>query len=492
LNGLQHGAIEIPSLEVIRAERQRRRIERARESFRDFIRLAWAQVDPHTLVDGWYLDALAEHFQAVSAGQIRQLVVNIPPRFAKSTIGSVLWPAWDWLQDPSRGWLTASHSHNLAIRDAVKARRLIESPWYREAFGVGWALQADQNAKGRYDNTEKGYRLVTSVEAKTTGDGGDITLCDDPLDARDAYSPAAIETCRIWWKEVWSSRVNDPRTSRRVLVMQRIHEQDPAGECLTDPGWERLILPQEYSPSVYVTALGWTDPRTEPGELLCEERMGPVEVAAAKRSLGPAYEGQHNQRPTPPGGRMIKRAWIQRYDETPRAMARRCEKLIQTWDCTFTDAEGSDWVVGNVWGFVGADACLLARVREKLDLPGTCEAIRRLTLAWPAAAAKYVERRANGHGVISSMRREVPGLIAWPPEGSEFAQANKMQRVAAVLPYFQAGNVWLPTEPWADEVEEEWCRFPLGSDDQVDAMTMALIAHYLEGDGEGPTVWAVE
>src|ERR1035438_4064791 len=147
--------------------------ELARRSLREFVRQAWPTVEPATpFVPGWHIDATIDHLEAVSRGQIRNLLINVPPRHMKSLLVSVFWPAWEWIRFPERRWLYSSYAAQLSIRDSVKCRRLIESPWYQKLWGNVYALTSDQNTRGRFDNNRSGYRLATSVGGAATGEGG--------------------------------------------------------------------------------------------------------------------------------------------------------------------------------------------------------------------------------------------------------------------------------------------------------------------------------
>src|ERR1051325_1017185 len=155
----------------------------------EFVRQAWTVVEPATpFVPGWHIDAIIEHLDAVACGQIRSLLINVPPRHMKSLLVSVFWPAWEWLRWPERRWLFSSYAATLSIRDSVKCRRLIESPWYQAGRADRFALTSDQNTKGRFDNNRSGYRLSTSVGGAATGEGGDRIVCDDPNNVNEVES----------------------------------------------------------------------------------------------------------------------------------------------------------------------------------------------------------------------------------------------------------------------------------------------------------------
>src|SRR5277367_980518 len=272
--------------------------ELATRSLREFVRQGWHVVEPATaFVPSWHIDAICDHLEAVTRGDIRNLLINVPPRHMKSLLVSVFWPAWEWTRYPERRWLYSSYAATLTIRDSVKCRRLIESPWYRSRWGHVFSLTGDQNAKTRFDNNRSGYRLSTSVDGAVTGEGGDRIVCDDPHKVDEGDSDTSRKGVLEWWDVAMSTRVNDPKTSAKVVVMQRCHQRDLSGHLLEQGGWEHRCLPAEYEGPGRITSIGFVDPRTEHGELLWQVRFGPMEIEDSKRSLGSyAAAGQLQQR----------------------------------------------------------------------------------------------------------------------------------------------------------------------------------------------------
>jgi predicted phage terminase large subunit-like protein len=469
--------------------------ELATRSLREFVRQAWPIVEPATpFVLGWHIDAIIEHLEGVSSGQIRNLLINVPPRHMKSLLVSVFLPAWEWIRRPELRWLYSSYGAQLSIRDSIKCRRLIESPWYQTRWGNRYALTSDQNTKGRFDNDRSGYRLSTSVGGAATGEGGDRIICDDPHNVQEAESDSVRKATIDWWDVVMSTRVNDPRTAAKVIVMQRCHQQDLSGHLIEQGGWEHLCLPAEFEGAGCATSIGWSDPRTEHGELLWPDRFGPQEIADLKVSLGSyAAAGQLQQRPSPSGGGIIKRHWFRYFQprgaNLPPVIVRlpdgtlasitaievphRVDEQIQSWDCAFKDLEDSDYVVGQLWGRVGSCYLLGDQIRARMDCPTTVKAVRAMSEKWPNCIAKLIEDKANGSAVIQMLSREIPGILPVNPEG------GKVARAAAVSPLIEAGNVYLPHPlyaPWVNDFIEECAAFPNGAhDDQVDAMTQALL-----------------
>ena len=469
--------------------------ELATRSLHEFVRQAWHVIEPLTpFVAGWHIDAIIDHLESVTHGDIRQLLINVPPRHMKSLLVSVLWPAWEWILHPERRWLYSSYAATLSIRDSVKCRTLIESLWYQSFWGDRFALSSDQNTKSRFNNDRSGYRIATSVGGAATGEGGDRIVCDDPHNVQEAESDAIRLSTTDWFDQVMSTRVNDPRTAAKVVVMQRCHQQDLSGHLLAQGGWEHLCLPAEYEGPTRATSIGFLDPRKNHGELLWPERFGPPEIEALKISLGSyGAAGQLQQRPSPAGGGMFKREWFRYWqprganlppvivrlpDGTVRSIIaievpHRVDEQIQSWDCSFKDLLTSDFVVGQVWARCGNMFLLGDQVRARLDCPATVRAVRGLTQKWPGTMAKLIEDKANGSAVIQMLSNEIPGLLPVNPQG------GKIARAAAVSPLVEAGNVYLPHPdfaPWVNDFIEECIAFPNGAhDDQVDAMTQALL-----------------
>jgi len=473
------------------------RLERelAERRLYEFVRQAWHVIEPSTpFVPNWHIEVICEHLEAISLGQLRNLVINIPPRHMKSLLVSVLWPAWEWTRWPERRWLFSSYVSSLSIRDSVNCRRLLESPWYRARWGHMFRLTSDQNTKGRFDNSRSGYRLSISVGGATTGEGGDRIVCDDPHNVADVESDTVRLGIINWFDVALSTRVNDPKTCAKVVVMQRCHQRDLSGHLLEQGGWDHLCLPAEYEGPGRATSIGFVDPRTEIGELLWMERFGPKEIEEAKRSLGSyGVAGQLQQRPSPAGGGIFKRHWFQFWQ--PRGknlppvlvrlpdgstmsiaaieMPRQMDEQAQSWDCTFKDLDTSDYVVGQAWGRLGARYFLGDQVRGRMDCPATIKAVRDMTAKFPGTMAILVEDKANGSAVIQMLSREIRGILPVNPSGGKIARAQ------AVSPLIEAGNIFLPHPeyaPWVNDFIEEMVAFPNGAhDDQVDAMTQLLL-----------------
>ncbi len=242
--------------------------EEMRRDLKKFVIGAWPLVEPAPFVDGWVVSALCDHLAALTLGEMRFLLINIPPRHSKSTICSVLWPVWCWLQNPSERFLCASYSLELSARDSAKKRNLIESPWFQERYGKDFklivdnnqmlefmresdfALSREQNTKRFFMNNKLGYMLSTATAASTTGHGGSFLMIDDAHAANEAHSNVKRESTISWFKETWSNRMNNANKDKMIVIGQRIHEEDVSGIILKErPDWVHLNLPAEYDPA---------------------------------------------------------------------------------------------------------------------------------------------------------------------------------------------------------------------------------------------------
>lgn len=449
-------------------EKAKRKSER---SLSAFIRQAWPIVEPTTeFVDGWHLGAIVEHLEAVSAGQIRNLVITMPPRHMKSLAVSVFWPTWEWLTHPSRRWLFASYAQSLSIRDNLKARRLIESPWFTARWRAVFALTSDQNVKARFENDQTGYRLATSVGGAATGEGGDRIVCDDPHNVQDAESDTIRTSTLTWWDEVMSSRLNDPKTGAKVIVQQRCHEQDLAGHVLEQGTYDHLCLPAEYEGRKTYTSIGWSDPRVDEGELLWPARYGRKEIEALKVSLVSQYAiaGQLQQRPAPRAGGMFQREWFVVVDAVPVGLIR-----CRFWDVAGTDGAG-DWTVGTLIGRSNEGLYYVLDVCRYRKSAGAVDAMIVKTATEDGVSVRIREEQEPGSAGKAVIASRVKSLAGYDYKG-EPATGQKSTRWRPFAAQAEAGNVRIVRGEWNRVWLDELALVPAGKhDDQADSAAGAF------------------
>ncbi len=445
--------------------------ELSKRSFYEFVKLAWPVLEPETeFKDGWHVRAICDHLQGLSDGTIKRLIINVPPGCTKSILSCVMWPSWVWTAKPHERFLTGSHSQTYSTRDALKSRRLITSEWYQQRWGHVFTLTGDQNQKTRYENDKTGFRAAISV-GTGTGDRAGIRILDDPLNADHANSRVQIDSTNEWLRNTWATRGSDPEKDCELLIMQRLHEQDPTGFALAEfGGYEHLMLPMRFDADRRCKTSIFIDPRKADGELLAPDRFSEQSVKDLEKKMGSYLStGQLQQRPAPRAGGMVKTAWLKYYKTTPAF-----DEVVMSWDLTFKGGVKNDFVVGGVLGRAGANVYLLDLIRDKMDASDQMKAIAALTSKWPQATAKYVEDKANGAAVICLLKDKIPGLIPVLPEE---IGGDKEARLGSVVPFIESGNFYLPSDaPWLDEYVGELTTFPSSSnDDQVDMTSMALI-----------------
>jgi predicted phage terminase large subunit-like protein len=487
-------------LDLIRRERERRA---ASASLYEFVQQAWHVVEPGVpFIPSWHIEEICEHLEAISAGEIRKLLINIPPRHSKSTIVSVMWPMWEWLTEPSQKFLCASYSGNLSIRDNLKARRLVQSPWYQERWGHMFKLAGDQNAKQRFENDKTGYRLATSVGGTATGEGGSRLILDDPHSAQEAQSDVIRESALEWFDMVWSTRLNDPKKDAMVTIMQRLHEKDISGHILEDiGGWEHLMIPAEWDGVRRQTKVGPYDPRKVKGELICPERFGEKEITELKQLLGTyGTAGQLQQDPQPSEGGILKakefRLW-----PADKGLP-QFEYILQSYDCAFTEKTSGDPTACTTWGIFTHEgqrnAMLIDAWDEHLSYP---ELRSRVIKDWSTeyggttvkdglrtarrADRILVEAKASGQSLLQDLR-----LAKVPAIGYNPGNADKISRAHQASPTLEMGFLWIPESgknrghavSWAQPFLKQVAKFPVADhDDYVDCMTQAVI--FLKNEG---------
>lgn len=455
--------------------------ELCRRSLLEFIEAAWHVVEPGAeYVPGWHIRAVADHLEAVTRGDIRNLLINIPPRHTKSLTVSVFWPMWVWTSEPAVQWLYSSAEGTLAMRDSRKSRRLVQSQWYQERWPL--ELTSDQNVKTWFENAALGYRLATTVGGAGTGHGGDVIVVDDPHKVQEADSAVKREAVLIWWDEVMSTRLNRPEEGGKVIIMQRVHERDLSAHVLEQGGYEHLMLPAEFDPGRRcVTSLGVADPRAEEDELLWPERINRDALDDLKATLGShGSSGQLQQLPTPRGGSFFRWGWLDRPAEGWSAFVDAVPKDVRSrvryWDTAGTE-DGGDYTAGARVSH-GADGLYYiehvhrgqwAPGRRDMQIRETCQDDAELGGRYEVGLER--DAGVGGEDRTRAIVKQLSGLKVYTdrPTGSKESRADP------VASQMEVGNVRIVRGPWNQPFLDELLSFPNGEhDDQVDALSGAF------------------
>lgn len=434
-----------------------------------FVRRAFPVLNPgEEFVDGKYLRALCDALEKVEAGETKRLLITLPPRFMKSQIVSVAFPAWLLGRNPCEKIACASYSNSLAEDFGRQTRDLMRAPFYRQTFS--WtAIDPSKSAADEFHTTRKGRRIATSVAGTLTGKGGNILIYDDLMKADDALSLVKRDNCFTWLRNTAASRLNNPKQGAIVIVAQRLHVDDLIGRLLPSGDWEVLNLPAiATEPQVLPLGDGVTWER-QIGDLLHEERVDAAELERIRRELGSAaFEAQYQQSPVLPGGNLVKTEWFRTYDGPPQPS--QYEAVVQSWDTASVPGINNDYSVCTTWGLINDHVDLLDVYREQYDYPDLLRAARELRQKFHPKLI-VVEKadigRALGKELERDGLRDVQGLDV---------KGDKVQRMSVQCAKIEAGHVRCPkSAPWLDTYLTEMAEFPNGKyDDQVDSTSQIL------------------
>lgn len=489
------------------------REERARQSNPDggllhFVRYFWSVLEPNRpLIEGDALEAIALHLEAVTRGEIKRLLINVPPGFMKSMLVNVFWPAWEWAAAglSSMRYVTFSYATHLTERDNARFRDIIRSQRFQELWGHAVSLSED--GKIKVANTATGWKFASGFKGVGTGERGDRVILDDPHNIKEGESEAVRGETVRWVREAISNRLNDMDNGVIVVVMQRVHEEDVSGALIEDDiGYVHLMIPMEYDPSRHcATSIGWSDWRTEDGELAWPERFSAKTVADLKRTLGPyAYTGQYQQTPEPRGGGIFKRDWWKMYALDPRGKPLLPPHfMVASLDPAYTNKQENDPSGFTVWGvFKDVDGhqkvALIHAWQKRLELHGQ-DVERRIgeteasyvsrskptwgLVEWVANDCKrlqvdllLIESKASGLSVAQEIRR-LYRSAKWGVQTVDPGGLDKRARAYSVQHLFADGSIYAPDRDWADMVISEFAKFrglPGDEDNLVDSGTQAL------------------
>jgi predicted phage terminase large subunit-like protein len=441
-----------------------------RQDFEAFVRKVFHTLCPgQAFIPVWFIAALAYQLERVRSGEIRRLIINMPPRSLKSIMASVAFPAFTLGHNPTRRIICTSYSGELAYKLSNDFRAILASPWYRALFPAT-RIGPYKNSETEIELTRRGFRLATSTGGTLTGRGGDLIIIDDPLKPIDAMSESKRNAANEWFLNTVISRLDDKRTGAIVIVMQRVHMDDLTGFVLGQSDeWTVLSLPAiaESFESIPMT-MGHVHQR-QPGEVLSPDRE-PMEVLEQLRlQLGSdLFSAQYQQAPVPPGGLMIKRHWVRRYTEVPPASAGSF--VIQSWDTAAKGGPDNDWSVCTTWLSTNDNQFYLRDVwRGRVDYPTLKAKVQELAKQWGARQV-LIEEAGTAIGLLAELRFHVRGLTGIKPD------RDKLTRMSIASAIFEAGQVHFPERaPWLAELEAELFSFP-GSrhDDQVDSISQVL------------------
>lgn len=451
------------------------RAELASRSYENYFQYAnfGATLYPHTKL-------ICEKLQPIIDGQQKFYIVEMPPQHGKSLTITETFPSYFLMKHPDKRVMVTAYSQSLYTKFSEANRRKFE------AFAPKIAGLETSKSTGELFNIadHRGSFYATSILGGGTGRSADLLIIDDPVkNAEEANSKTVKEKIVNEWQQTFFPRVQ--KGGSIIVIMTRWAVDDLAGTLLKQGAlpWEEIKLPAiaEDIPDGQTDAIGRHN-----GEPLCADLHPLSDLKVAQINNGShAFAAMYQQRPTLQGGNIFKLSQVHFYlpdtatasklgldHDDDIAILPKLDKVWSSWDLTFTDKDSSDFVAGQTWGKSQANFYLLDRVHGRMDFNGQLSAIQAMHNRQPEASAIYIEDKANGSAIINTMRRYISGIIPVVPKGDKVTRAN------VVVPFFEAGNVYLPHpkwQPWVREMLDEWTGFPnMEHDDEVDSMTQAL------------------
>lgn len=479
-----------PALDAVAAEWARRaNVKRMKEVERDasavrarcktlagFMREAWPILEPLTTLSwNWHLDAICEHLEAVSRGEINRLLVNVPPGSSKSLIVSVMWHAWEWgpLGRPETRWLSSSFNDGPIQRDMGKVRTLMQSEWYQRLWPH---VRLVKQAEFTQSNTRMGERRGVAF-GSITSQRGDRFVIDDPHSTTGAESDDVRDKNVRQFREGGFNRLNDQERSAIVVIMQRLHESDLSGAIIKLGGYVHLMIPMELEIERRCsTKIGWVDPRTVDGELMDLQRFPQHVIDQMKVDTTQyAWAGQYQQRPAPREGGLFKRAW---FNDTIPALPAGV-RGVRGWDLAGSKKDKSPYSAGVamwVWG----KTFLISNVVRLRGSPGEVKGTVLATARSDGLAVGISLPQDPGQAALSQKLDYVQTLSGFNARFSP-ESGDKEFRARPVSAQAEVGNLKLvrtgdpARDAWIEPFLDEICSFPAGTyADQVDAMSRAF------------------
>jgi len=446
------------------------RADECRDSFYQFFLEFFAEVVPAKLELNWNLkylcNSLQNHYMSWhDGGSPGDLGINVPPGTLKSTIVTVMFPVWTWLKRQSNRLITCSYASGLSLDHAVKSRDLILSPKFKEFYPGLIQLKSDQNNKGLYENRQRGRRLSTSVGATVTGFHADIIIVDDPINPQMAFSDTTRKNANYWLEQTLSNRKTDKKRSFTIIVMQRLHDEDPIGVKLEKKiPFKHICLPAE------LTDLDNVRPKKlsllYKGGLLDPGRMTPEVLQKEKTVLGSVgYAGQYLQSPKSATGNLFKREWIKYYRELPKT---RRFRTVCSWDTAYKIKQENDFSVCTVWAEYETGFYLIGFFHGKLEYTELKNQIQLMAVEFKPNVI-LIEDKASGQSAIQELKRLNLPIYPVSPDKDKILRANQ------ITPTFEAGNIYFPFSEYINLIIDQLTGFPTTKhDDIVDSITQFI------------------
>ena len=457
-------------------------------SFYEFFKAAWIVVEPAVpLSTNWHHKYICDLLQTECERVIAQepkskdIIINVPFRSTKSLIVTVMFPVWAWIKSPKLRFITSSYSATLSIELATKSRDVIFSDWFKRRWGDVFHIKKDQNLKERYENNFVGMRRATSVGGTVTGQGADFLIVDDPLSPQMANSATERDNANEWYRTTFYSRLNQPDIGVRIIIMQRVHEDDLTGFLLgkeTRLKYKHICIPAKSGGGNIKPA--YLEKFYEKGtQLFWKDRFSQKILDDYKSALGSyGYAGQLQQTPTPLDSGMIHKDWfkVDRY---------RVDEAIVNFviDPAYTADQKNDPSALLAYTYKENRWQIVDCVNVYKEFPDLVKFIQQWVAknGYTNRSRIYVEPKASGKSIVQTLVRET-GLNV---KEDKPPTKDKVARVSDVSASLESGRVSLLNGDWNDEFLEQLAKFPAAKhDDMVDCLVMAVNKEIWSGGGK--------
>ena len=447
-------------------------VARYRTNLLAYVCRAFAELRPGVALQmGHHLRAICYNLELVERGEIRRLLILMPPRHLKSVCASIVFPAWVLGRNPAARILCMSYGIDLARRFSRDSRLILKSELSRAVFPE-LSLDPKRISLDEICTTQNGFRRATSFGGPITGQGGDIIIADDVSKAEEVASEAHRDKVYDWFNGTVMTRFDNPKNGAAVLVAQRLHEDDLPGRLIADGGWHVLELPAIATEDKLIPVQNDVNWDRKKGTALLPDHMDLPELEQKRREIGSrAFEAQYQQRPVPAGGNIIRPEW---FGAAPASLRRAdYEAVVQSWDPAFVPGESNDYSVCITLGLIANYIDILDVHRAQYLQPDLLRAAVKLEQLWKPNLI-VVEGDGAGQGVFTHLNQRYPQLV----RGLKTGGKGKDQRMSLHSPTIERGEVRIRSSaPFRESFVAECAAFPNGKhDDQVDSLSQGLLA----------------
>lgn len=451
-----------------------------RTDFYSYIQKVFSEVTGgEVFIPSWHLQLICDTLEKCRRGEIKRLIINVPPRSLKSIIVNVGLTSWLLGHTPSEKIISASYSSDLSEKFARDTKRVMESSWYQKLF-PRTRLAKDRRSASDFNTTKRGCRFATSVEGTLTGRGGNWIIIDDPIKPGDIMNENALNKVNNWYQNTLLSRLDNKNDGVIIVIMQRVHEDDLSGYLLDGPEeWHHLKIPAVAEEDEKWNLSNGNQIIRKKGAVINSKQLSKQLLLSYKTQMGSyVFAGQYQQSPAPMEGGIIKKSWFNKFDINNPP---KFHTIIQSWDTANKTGEIHAFSACSIFGLTKNNQYyLLEVIRKRLEMP---DLVKKVTEVHDMYKKKYefsedrlevlIEDKASGTGLLQILKKSYRYIktVSIKPDN------DKVTRLKNISVKVEGGMVYVPhiEQRWWSDFENELLRFPKSKyADQVDSFSQAL------------------